>query len=68
MAYAVLTLEEALSTLEINTESQPFNIKLSAIEESRVIRIRKTEILIDGEKRLLVTIRDFNDLINYEKL
>jgi hypothetical protein len=68
LAYAVLTLEEALSTFEMNKESQPFNLKLNAIDESRVIRIRKTEILIDGETRLLVTISDFNDLINYEKL
>jgi len=32
-----------------------------------VVRLRKTEVVIEGEKRIIVMIRDFTDSINFEK-
>lgn len=34
----------------------------------RVIRIRKTEVIIDGQTRVIVMIRDHSDSINMEKI
>ena len=33
-----------------------------------VVRLRKTEVVIEGEKRIIVMIRDFTDSINVEKI
>jgi len=35
---------------------------------SYVIKIRKTEVVIDGEKRIIVMVRDLSDSINFEKI
>jgi len=35
---------------------------------SYVIKIRKTELVIDGEKRIIVMVRDLSDSINFEKI
>ena len=33
-----------------------------------IIVIRKHEVIIDGEKKLIVLIRDYSDSINFEKI
>jgi len=59
----------------MNEESPLFNIKKSTVEDRErdyiqesVIRIRKTEVTIDGEKRIIVMIRNITDSVNVEKL
>ena len=56
----------------VNHESQPFLLKLSfkASDEStgRVIKFKKTNVMIDGEERIIVMIRDLSDSVNAEKM
>ena len=69
---SILTLEEALETVVVNQESQPFLLKLSfkSSDEStgRVIKFKKTNVTIDGEERIIVIIRDLSDSVNAEKM
>ena len=34
----------------------------------KIVKLRKTEVTIDGEPRIIVQIRDFSDSINLEKI
>ena len=53
----VLTLQEALSSLDLNREGTLFHLKIkqeSAEVDERVIRMRKSEVLFDGEERIII--------------
>ena len=69
---SILTLEEALETAQVNQESKSYLLKQSfkAGDEGlgRVIKFRKTVVMIDGEERIIVMIRDFSDSVNAEKM
>jgi hypothetical protein len=38
------------------------------MDSDRIIRIRKHEIYVDGQKQVIVMIRDFSDSIQVEKI
>jgi hypothetical protein len=54
----VLTLQEAISTVEMNQEGSVFLLKLKDLEggksKERVIRLRCSEVFFDGEKRIIL--------------
>ena len=61
---AVLTLDEALQTFVI--ESQLFRLQLKVElgeqqTESKFIRLRKEKVIIEGNERTIVMIRDVTD-------
>ena len=73
---SILTLQEAICTLDMSSEGlrgSLFLLKLSAssTEEKsheRVIRLRSSEVFIDDEKRIILLISDLTDTFNYQKL
>ena len=77
---AVLTLQEALITcVAEGTESEPFHLKLpnsvkragpSEDDKSshKVVRLRTTQVNIDGKKKIIVIIRDLTDSIEVGKI
>ena len=70
---SILTLQEAISTLDMNSKGSLFLLKLSAssTEEKsheRVIRLRSSEVFIDDEKRIILLISDLTDSFNYQKM
>jgi hypothetical protein len=73
LGLSVLTLQEAISLVELNQEGTLFQIKFKPQEveeesQDRVIRVRISEITVDGQIRLILQISDFTDTINYQKL
>ena len=53
----ILTLQEAIGSLKIDKEGALFQLKFKhdqAKEKDRVIRIRKSEVQFDGEKRIIL--------------
>jgi hypothetical protein len=73
LGVSVLTLQEAISLVELNQEGTLFQIKFKPQEveeesQDRVIRVRISEITVDGQIRLILQISDFTDTINYQKL
>ena len=60
LGLSVLTLQEAISTLEMNQEGTLFQVKLKPQKDvteksqDKVIRVRVSEVMIDGEMRLIL--------------
>ena len=72
MGSAVLTLEEALQTFEV--ESGLFRLKLkkdrndSFQEDDRMIKIRKQAVNMEGEERYIIVISDVTKVISFEQV
>ena len=49
-------------------DSSKKSIDNENIDNGFLIRIRKTEVEIDGEKRIIVMIQDFSDSIKVDKI
>ena len=70
MGSAVLTLEEALQTFEV--DSGLFRLKLkenpndSLTAEDKMIKIRKQTISMEGHERYIIVISDLTDTISFE--
>ena len=68
----MLTLQEAISCLDGNQEGKLFKVNIATHDqespEVRVIRVRKSEILIDGDKRIILQMSDLTDTYKYNKL
>ena len=70
MGSAVLTLEEALQTFEV--DSGLFRLKLkenpndSSRAEDKMIKIRKQTISMEGHERYIIVISDLTDTISFE--
>ena len=61
LGLSVLTLQEAISLVELNQEGTLFQIKFKPQEveeesQDRVIRVRISEITVDGQIRLILQI------------
>ena len=70
MGSAILTLEEALQTFEV--ESGLFRLKLkenpndSSTADDKMIKIRKQAISMEGQERYIIVITDVTDTISFE--
>jgi hypothetical protein len=68
----MLTLQEAISCLDGNQEGKLFRVNIATHDqespEVRVIRVRKSEILMDGDKRIILQMSDLTDTYKYNKL
>jgi hypothetical protein len=70
MGSAILTLEEALQTFEV--ESGLFRLKLkenpndSSTTDDKMIKIRKQAISMEGQERYIIVITDVTDTISFE--
>jgi hypothetical protein len=72
---SLLTLQEALSTLDISNEGTLFHLKLKPSSDSnksesfeRILNIRFSEVSLEGEKRIILLISDLTDSVNYNKM
>ena len=59
LGLSVLTLQEAISLVESNQEGTLFQVKLKPQEavkedQDRVIRVRISEVVVDGQMRLIL--------------
>jgi hypothetical protein len=59
LGLSVLTLQEAISLVELNQEGTLFQVKLKPQEvaeenQDRVIRVRISEVIVDGQMRLIL--------------
>jgi len=71
LGLSIFTLEEALQTFE--TESEIFKLRLTLgtdnsqsdepEEKEHFIRMRKEQVFMDGQERIIIMIRDFTDSI-----
>ena len=67
----VLTLQEAMSSLEAGLEGTMFQMNLKSSEGEaleRVIRVRISEVYFGPDKRIILQISDLTDSVNYEKM
>jgi len=71
LAYSVLTMQEAMVSFQTGEESEMLHVKINQDTDSpinRIIRIRKSDVILDGEMKIIVTIRDLTDSFNFEKM
>jgi hypothetical protein len=70
MGSAVLTLEEALQTFEV--ESGLFRLKLKKdindtfTDDDRMIKIRKQAVNMEGDERCIIVISDVTKVVSFE--
>ena len=68
LGQSILTLTEVLQTFEL--ESTMYNIKLPTTMlniEFRTVVLRKTQVEIDGKKKVLIMINDVSDKVRLEQ-
>ena len=64
LGQSVLTLQEVIQTFKVN--SSMYNIKLNGVEGYRTVVLKKNNVVIDGETKLIIMINDVTEKVRFE--